>query len=53
LSAATPLRVGFSAGIARFDESSIEGDMVISNAIAMADAARRQGGGRVGFHDLR
>jgi DNA-binding response OmpR family regulator len=53
LSSATPLRVRFSAGIARFDRSSVDGDAVIANAIAMADGARRQGGGRVGFHDLR
>jgi DNA-binding response OmpR family regulator len=48
-----PLRVSFSAGLVRFDGSLADRDAVIADAIAMADGARRDGGGRLRFHDLR
>jgi DNA-binding response OmpR family regulator len=53
VSTAEPLQVGFSAGLVRFDGSLADRDAVISDAIAMADGARRDGGGRLRFHDLR
>jgi len=45
--------LGFSVGVARYDGSQVEGDKVIADAIATADAARRSGNGQVGFLDLR
>jgi DNA-binding response OmpR family regulator len=48
-----PLRISFSAGLVRFDDSLADRDAVIGDAIAMADGARRDGGGRLRFHDLR
>lgn len=53
LESAHPLRLGFSVGLARFDGASIDGDAVIANAISLAEGARRAGGGRMGFDDVR
>ena len=53
LSASAPLRVGFSVGLARFDGSAVSGDTVIAGAIAQAEAARHEGGGRLSYSDLR
>lgn len=53
LSAAQPLRLGFSVGLARFDGAVVDSDTVIANAISIADGARRAGGRRVAFDDLR
>ena len=53
VSAVTPLRIGFSVGIARFDGSSVSGDAVIASAIAQVDRARHEGGGRLSYADMR
>jgi CheY-like chemotaxis protein/GGDEF domain-containing protein len=53
LESAHPLRLSFSVGLARFDGASIDGDAVIANAISQAEGARRAGGGRMAFDDVR
>jgi DNA-binding response OmpR family regulator len=53
MSASEPLRVTFSTGLVRFDGCAVDGDTVIAEAIAMLDHARREGGARVAWLDLR
>lgn len=53
VSAAQPLTLGFSGGLVRFDGTELDNDAVIADAIAMAEGARRAGGRRLAFHDLR
>lgn len=53
LSADTGNPLSFSVGIARYDGSRVDGDKVIADAIGTADSARRAGGGKIGFLDLR
>lgn len=53
LSSSEPLRVTFSTGLVRFDGCAVDGDTVIAEAIAMLDHARREGGARLAWLDLR
>jgi CheY-like chemotaxis protein len=52
LSTSFPLRVRFSAGVARFDRSPADADAVIVEALSVLDATRRSGGTGLGFRSL-
>lgn len=53
LSITSPVNIDFSAGIARFDSSSIDCDTVIATAIGIAHEARQKSDGLIGFQHLR